>query len=436
MKSVTNLRGMIFTKDCVFEPGELVIEDGIIKEVRMCEYENLVQKEQEQYLIPGLVDVHFHGVAGYDFCDGTKEALQAIAAYENEHGITTICPATMALPVTELEQILTAATEWKKEQAWENSAVCENGDRAEERIQAQSLRGIHLEGPFIAKEKKGAQKEENIIPADVATLRKLQEKANELIKLVTIAPETEGSMKCIEELKDEFRFSVGHTMADYETACKAFEAGADHVTHLYNAMRTGTHREPSVPDAAADYDNVYVELICDGIHVHPSVVRNTFRIYGDDRVILISDSMRATGMEASAVSDDMAKSNETDAVSDDMAKGNETDAVSDDMAKNNETEKDIFILGGQRVTVNGKLATLEDGTIAGSVSNLYDCMEMAISMGVPKESAIKAATINPAKSIGVDGEVGSIEVCKRADILIADEDLKLETVIIGGKICK
>lgn len=388
MKRVTHLRGMIFTKDCVFEPGELVIEDGIIKEVQICDYEALTQKEQEQYLIPGLVDVHFHGAAGYDFCDGTKEAMQAIAAYENEHGITSICPATMSLPVTELEQILAVAAEWKKESG--------------------SLCGIHLEGPFIAKEKKGAQKEEYIIPADVATLRKLQEKANGLIKLVTIAPETEGAMECIEELKDEIIFSIGHTMADYETACKVFEAGADHVTHLYNAMCPGTHREPSVPEAAADYGNVYVELICDGVHVHPSVVRNAFRIYGDDRVVLISDSMRATGMEANAVLDDKTKDN----------------------------EKSCFTLGGQKVIVNGALATLEDGTIAGSVTNLYDCMKKAIAMGIPKESAIKAATINPARSIGMDGEIGSMEAYKRADILVVDEDLRVETVIIGGKLCK
>ncbi len=383
MKRVTNLRGMIFTKDCVFEPGELVIEDGIIQEIRMCECEALTQKEQEQYLIPGLVDVHFHGVAGYDFCDGTKEALQTIAAYENEHGITSICPATMSLPVTELEQILAVAAGWKDGQTILPDEVC--------KALSQSLCGIHLEGPFIAKEKKGAQKEEYIIPADVAILRKLQEKANGLIKLVTIAPETEGAMECIKELKDEFRFSVGHTMADYETVCKVFEAGVDHVTHLYNAMRTGTHREPSVPEAAADYDNVFVELICDGVHVHPSVVRNTFRIYGDDRVILISDSMRATG----------------------MADGE-------------------YTLGGQKVLVNGEKAMLEDGTIAGSVANLYDCMKKTIAMGIPKESAIKAATINPARSIGVDKIVGSIEVEKRADILIVDEDLKLETVIISG----
>jgi len=383
MKRVTNLRGMIFTKDCVFEPGELVIEDGIIKEVQICDYEALTQKEQEQYLIPGLVDVHFHGAAGYDFCDGTKEALQTIAAYENEHGITTICPATMSLPVAELERILSVAPEWKDGRTILQGEVC--------KAQSQNLCGIHLEGPFIAKEKKGAQKEEYIIPADVATLRKLQEKANGLIRLVTIAPETEGAMECIKELKEEINFSIGHTTADYDMACRAFEAGIDHVTHLYNAMCLGTHREPSVPEAAADYGNVYVELICDGVHVHPSVVRNAFRIYGDDRVVLISDSMRATG----------------------MADGE-------------------YTLGGQKVLVNGTQATLEDGTIAGSVTNLYDCMKKAIAMGIPKEFAIKGATINPARSIGVDKEVGSIEVGKRADILIMDEDFRLDTVIISG----
>ena len=218
----------------------------------------------------------------------------------------------------------------------------------------------------------------------------MQEKANGLIKLVTIAPEAEGAMECIKELKDEFRFSIGHTMADYDMACKAVEAGVDHVTHLYNAMCQGTHREPSVSEAAAD-NNVFIELICDGVHVHPSVVRNAFRIYGDDRVILISDSMRATGIS-----------------------GGE------------------YTLGGQKVHVNDTQATLEDGTIAGSITNLYDCMKKAIAMGIPTESAIKAATINPARSIGIDNVVGSIEAGKRADILIVDEDMKLEAVIISG----
>ena len=271
---ITN-KGMLFSKDCIFCPVRISIEEETIAEVQFCDLSELSEQEKEQYLIPGLVDVHFHGAAGYDFCDATEEAYRVIEGYENRHGITSICPATMTLPVNQIEVIVETAA---------NSHL-------------DSLRGIHLEGPFISKEKKGAQKEDYIIPASSGLLRDLQKQANGLIKLVSIAPETEGAITCIEDLKEEFHFSVAHTMADYETACKAFEAGADHVTHLYNAMPTPTHREPAVLGAAADSKNVMVELICDGIHIHPSVVRNTFRMFGEDRVILISDSMRATGME-------------------------------------------------------------------------------------------------------------------------------------------
>ena len=369
---MTIFKGMIYTKDCVLCPGSITIEEDKIKDVQFCELSELTEKEQKQYVIPGLVDVHFHGAAGYDFCDGTLEAYYAIEAYENKHGITSICPATMTLPASELEQIVQTAAEWKTE--------------------SESLCGIHLEGPFIAKEKKGAQKEEHIIPVDKEWLIKLQKQAKGLIKLVTIAPEKEGAISSIEELKDEFAFSVGHTIADYETASRAFEAGADHVTHLYNAMPVPTHREPAVLGAAADFNHVFAELICDGIHVHPGVVRNTFRIFGDNRVVLISDSMRAAGMKDGD-----------------------------------------YTLGGQDVKVEGALATLADGTIAGSVTNLYECMKKAISMGIPKESAIKAATINPARSIKVDDEVGSLEIGKKANVLILDEEMNLRMVMIGGK---
>lgn len=364
------IKGMVYTKDCVFVPGILVIEDGTILDVSLCTADELTQEEQQNFLIPGLVDVHFHGAAGYDFCDGTKEAHRVIEAYENRHGITSICPATMTLPIEELEAIVRTAAE----------------------CGLPSLRGIHLEGPFISKEKKGAQKEDHIIPADAAVLQDLQKCAKGLIKIVSIAPETAGAVDCIAGLKDEFCFSIAHTMADYETSCKAIQAGARHVTHLYNAMPVSTHREPSVLGAAADHKQVDVELICDGIHVHPSVVCNTFRIFGDDRVVLISDSMRATGMDD----------------------GN-------------------YTLGGQDVIVKGALATLADGTIAGSVTNLFDCMKKAVSMGISRESAIKAATINPARSIGIDAMVGSLEAEKKADVLIVDQDLNLRSVILGGK---
>lgn len=364
------IKGMVFTKDCIFAPGTVTVEDDIIKDIELCEPDELSKEESECYIIPGLVDVHFHGAAGYDFCDGTMEAYRAIEAYENEHGITSICPATMTLPVNELQKIMhTAAASGLK-----------------------TLRGIHLEGPFISKEKKGAQKEEYIIPPDREVLENLQECAKGLIKIVSVAPETHNAIECIKDMKDRFCFSLAHTTADYETADKAFKVGASHVTHLYNAMPTATHREPAVAGAAFDNADVDVELICDGIHVHPSVIRSTFRTFGDTRVILISDSMRGTG----------------------MSDGN-------------------YTLGGQKVIVKGALATLEDGTIAGSVTNLYDCMRNAVAMGIPRESAIKAATINPAGSIGIDDMYGSLMPGKKADILITDSKLNLKTVIINGK---
>lgn len=366
---MTTFKGMIYTKDCIFRPGLITIKEDEITEVEICDLSDLTVEQQEQYLLPGLVDIHFHGAAGYDFCDGTQEAYRAIEEYENRHGITSICPATMTLPAEELRLIVKSAVS--------SGLKC--------------LRGIHLEGPFISKEKKGAQNGEHIILPDMNLLLSLQEDADGLIKIVSIAPELCGAIECIESLNKKFCFSIAHTTADYATAVKAIAAGAKHVTHLYNAMPVSTHREPSVPGAAADSENVEVELICDGVHVHPSVVRSTFRIFGNDRVILISDSMRATGMED----------------------GN-------------------YTLGGQDVIVRGALATLSDGTIAGSVTNLYDCMRKAVEMGIPKESAIKAATINPARSIGIDAEYGSLEVGKKADILFADSDLNLQMVIIDG----
>ena len=368
---MTIVRGLIYSKDCNFTPGSITIEEEKIAEVNFLTMEELTAQEQAQYIIPGLVDVHFHGAAGYDFCDGTQAAYQAIEEYENKNGITTICPATMTLPIEELKNIVSVAA----------------------KSNLETLIGIHLEGPFISKEKKGAQKEEHIILANAEILEELQKEAQGLVKIVSIAPETEGALECIEKMQENFHFSVAHTTAGYEIARKAFLSGADHVTHLYNAMPVPTHREPAVLGAAADFEHVFAELICDGIHVHPAAVRNTFRIFGADRVVLISDSMRATGMEDGS-----------------------------------------YTLGGQDVNVKGKLATLADGTIAGSVTNLYECMKTAVSMGIPKETAIKAATINPAKSIGIDTEYGSIEKGKKANLLIVKEDLVLEKVMIGGKL--
>lgn len=366
---IKEIKGLIYTTEYEFRPGRIRIDGDRIAGVDYCTEGELSEAERETLVLPGLVDVHFHGAAGYDFCDGTGEAFRAIEAYENSHGITSICPATMTLPVEQLKQILTEVSEYKPD----------------------SLVGVHLEGPFINKAKKGAQKEEYVIPPSTEVLKELQKCAKGLVKLVSIAPETEGAIDCIRELGNEFHFSIAHTMSDYDTAVKAIQAGAKHITHLYNAMPVPTHREPAVVGAAADDPEVMPELICDGIHIHPCMVRNTFRLFGAHRMILISDSMRAVGMEDGQ-----------------------------------------YTLGGQDVTVRGPLATLADGTIAGSATNLYDCMRKAVEMGVPKEQAIRAATINPAVSIGAESMIGSLEAGKYANIVIADMALNRRQVILKG----
>ena len=240
--------------------------------------------------------------------------------------------------------------------------------------------GINMEGPFIAPEKKGAQNGAYIQAPSAETFRACQQASGGLIKLVTLAPEMEGSVEFIKELKDEVHISVGHTTADYDTAKAAFEAGADHVTHLYNALPPLNHRAPGVIGAAADNDHVYAELISDGMHIHGSAIRAAFRMFGPERIVLISDSMMACGME------------------------------------NGEYE-----LGGQKVFMKDRKATLADGTLAGSSIHLMDGLRNAVSFGVPLEQAVMAATSAPAKAIGMEREIGCIRTGARADLLILDE---------------
>ena len=380
---MSTIRGMLYTDQMQFRAGEIKITDDIIEDIRFLDETSLTEEEAGHYLLPGLVDIHFHGCDGYDFCDGTEEAVRAIAAYEMRHGITTICPATMTLSEETLTGICACAL------AAQTETVSEGIELSE------ILRGIYLEGPFISLEKKGAQNPAYIHKPDMEMLKRLQQAAGGLIRIVAIAPETEGAMDCIREGRDAFRFSIAHTCADYETAKQAIEAGATHVTHLYNAMPPFTHRQPGVIGAAAEDSGTGVELICDGIHIHPAVVKSTFRLFGADRVILISDSMMAAGMEDGE-----------------------------------------YALGGQPVIVRGNRAVLKDGTIAGSATNLYDCMRTAIQMGVPKEEAVRAATVNPARAIGLERECGVLSTGRKADILVTDREFALLSVFKSGRAIK
>jgi len=328
------------------------------------------------YLIPGMIDIHMHGCKGYDFCDGTIEAVKEIAKYQASIGVTTFAPAAMTLPLGQLNGILQAGAGFVKEKLQGKYLECAD------------LAGINMEGPFISKEKKGAQNEAHILLPDATVFDALQQAADGLVKYIGIAPEVDGAMEFIRQVRGQTKISIAHSNADYKTALEAFNTGASHVTHLYNAMPAFNHREPGIVGAVADCRQVEAELICDGVHVHPAVIRSTFALLGAERIIMISDSMRAAGMPDGS-----------------------------------------YELGGQRVTVRDKKALLQDGTIAGSVNSLPDCFRYAVrEAGILLEDAVACVTINPAKSLGIYQECGSISVGKRADMVLLSK--KLETVLV------
>lgn len=364
----------VYGEDKTFHEGEVVIENGMFQS-EASDFSEIIDGEGA-YAIPGLIDIHFHGCKGADICDNAPEAIRTIAEYEASIGVTTICPATMTLPVEELKDILSTAASYKNEKG-------------------AHLAGLNMEGPFISVAKKGAQDERNIITCDSATFNEFQKAANGLIKFIGVAPEMnpDKTLKFIRDVKDKVSVSLAHTNADYEEAKAAFDAGACHAVHLFNAMPAFTHREPGVVGAVFDSKHVFAELICDGVHIHPSMVRAAFAMMGADRICLISDSMRATGMPDGS-----------------------------------------YTLGGLDVTVRGKHATLtSNGALAGSVTNLMDCMRTAVKeMNIPLEDAIGCATINPARALHLEHKYGSIAPGKVGNLVLLNPDLSLKQVIING----
>lgn len=331
------------------------------------------------YVIPGLTDLHFHGCVGEDFSDATPDGLQKMADYELSRGVTQICPAGMTLGEDQLTRICQNAAAHR----------AKNPGGAE-------LVGLHLEGPFLCKAKKGAQNEAFLHDPDPAMLHRLQQAAQGMVKLVTLAAEQPGALEFIRSAQEDgITVSLGHTTADYDTACAAYEAGARQATHLFNAMPPFTHRAPGVVGAAFDHPQVKVELISDGVHIHPSVVRAVFQLFGAGRVILISDSLRATGMPDGR-----------------------------------------YPFGGQEIEVHGNRATMADdpNTLAGSVSDLMACMRSAVSFGIPLHDAVRAAAVNPAQVLGVFDRLGSLDVGKTANLAILDQNLNLKDVFFRGQL--
>lgn len=348
------------------------------------------------YVIPGLIDIHFHGALGYDICDTAPEAFEKIAAYEAGCGITAICPATLTLPSEALLHALAVGAAYAREHS------------AQRRSPSQAdLIGFNMEGPFISYEKRGAQNPDYILPCDVGLLHRFIEASDGLLKIIGLAPEANpGFEDYIRRVPDSVTISLAHTNCDYDIARRALNAGADHLVHMYNAMRDLSHRDPGPIGAVMDHlrqhpeSDLTCELICDGIHVHPSAVRAAFRLMGSRHIILISDSLRCTGMPDGD-----------------------------------------YDLGGELTAKSGRYCRLKNndpngapGNIAGSVSNLMDCLQTAVTqMDIPLEAAVASATLYPAERIGADKLYGSIEPGKRGNLVLLDqESLQVRAVVKDG----
>ena len=324
------------------------------------------------YLIPGFVDVHVHGALGSDFSDADVQANETIARRLIKSGVTSHLATTMTMP----ENVLARQARLLAD--------------SEDDPQRSACLGLHLEGPFLSYGKRGAQRADYLQKPDLGLFHRVNDASGGRVRIITIAPELEGAVDFIEQASRETNVSLGHTCADYETAARAFSAGANHVTHLFNAMEPFLHRAPGVIGAAMDA-GAYAELICDGLHVHPAAIRAAFRMF-PGRVVLISDAVRSSGMPDGR-----------------------------------------YTLGGQNVILKDGKTTLPDGTLAGSNITLHDALVNAVRFGIPLEEAVEAATLRPAVSAGIDGIVGSIEPGKRADLLLMDGELNLAKVFHCGK---
>ncbi len=367
----------IYGADFQFHTGSFgVTKDGRFEKVLSRDIPEDAIDLQGAVVIPGLVDVHIHGAMGADFSDGDKEGLVAMAQYLLTEGITSFAPASMTLPYESLEKACTCAREF-------SDAAPEDCAR---------LMGIHMEGPYFSEKKKGAQNGAYLKNPDFEGFKALYEGCAGLVRIADVAPELPGAEEFIRQAKALCTVSVAHTDAGYEDARMAFDTGATHLTHLYNAMPGIHHRSPGVIPAAVENDNVQAELICDGLHVHPASVRLAFSMFGGSRMVLISDALRCCGMPEGE-----------------------------------------YALGGQAVFLAGGVARLADGTIAGSASNLFLCMKNAMEFGIPETDAVRAATYNPACAIGRGDVIGSIENGKYADFIVCTRDYTQKRVFRGGK---
>ena len=395
---------MVYSEENGFLPGSINIENGRFGKIF---YHSDISQAGDVidakgcYAIPGLIDIHLHGCVGYNFYDASYEDLLKMFQYLAKNGVTSLSPTTLTLP----EDILTRACESiaaaarkidRLPDATSATAAAPLSGGAETGAEARSAApvGIYLEGPFLSPLKSGAQNPAYAILPDMALLKRLRKASGNLVKIIAVAPEIEGALDFIGAASGEIAVAIAHTGADYATTVEAFARGAKHVTHLYNAMSGFNHREPNVVGAVFDTPAVTAELVGDGVHLHPAAVRVAMRLLGPERAVIVSDSMAAAGLGDG-----------------------------------------IYDLGGLSVNVAGKEARLVNGgNIAGSASTLMDCLRVAVKeVGMPLAEAVRCASGNPARVLGVSDERGHIREGMVADLVLLDKDLNIKEVVLRGR---
>jgi len=330
------------------------------------------------FVVPGFIDIHVHGGGGSDVMDGGYEAVKQVATTHSRFGTTAFLPTTMTMSKDKIIESLKSIHE----------AFIKGTGAAE-------ILGVHLEGPYISSEKKGAQKEKDIKKASIGEFLEFNQASGNLIRIVTLAPEKPGAIDLIRWLhKNRIIASVGHSNATYKQVQEGILAGLSHVTHTFNAMRGFNHREPGVVGAALSSPKLILEMIADGIHLHPVAMKILIKIKEIGKIVLITDAMRAASKP-----------------------------------------EGTYNLGGQEVTVVRGQARLKDGTLAGSVLTMDKAVcNMVDKVGVSLTEAIQMATASPARCLGVESKKGSLEPGKDADIVILNKKLKVELTMVKGKI--
>ena len=372
----------IITPLKVIENGIVIVNDGMIeyvgeekKTANFVSYDNIHKGE---YIVPGFIDIHCHGGNGYDTMDSTYEALKEISKFKAKNGCTGFLATTVTSSVKDTVKALNNISEYSK-QSPEGGA---------------EILGVHLEGPFINAMQKGAQREDLIIPLSVEVMEKFIKESGGLIKIITYAPELDTDFEFTSFLNNKGIIpSVGHSFADYETIISAIKFGLKSSSHIFNQMKGIHHREPGTIGAILTEENLFAEIIADCIHVHPAIVNLLVKAKGIDKIIIITDAMRAAGLQDG-----------------------------------------IYDLGGLKVIVKNSEARLESGNLAGSTLTMNRAVKNMIEkVGINIKESVKMASLNSARLLGLDKDRGALIPGKRADIVVLDDNFNVIYTIKKGK---